>query len=171
MSLCPLRVLHFALVLHSVAMTAAPIDIHSVTKERLSGVGQRYTESRREIIDALSSSPHPITVPDLMDAVKGLAQSSTYRNLAVLEDAGVVRRVVSADDTARYELAEDLTGHHHHHLICQRCSAVLDIDVPQTLESYVHGFSDEIASLHNFRIDHHRLDLIGICAQCSAADR
>lgn len=152
-------------------MTALPIDIHSTTKDRLSRVGQRYTESRREIIDALGSSPHPITVNDLMESVKGLAQSSTYRNLAVLEEAGVVRRVVSADDMARYELAEDLTGHHHHHLICQRCSAVLDIDVPQALERYVHEFSDEIAKQVNFRIDHHRLDLVGVCAQCSAQDR
>ena len=48
-----------------------------------------------------------------------------YRNLVVLEQAGVVRRVTSTDDFARYELAEDLTEHHHH-LICSSCGTVDD---------------------------------------------
>ena len=32
-----------------------------------------------------------------------------YRNLSVLERAGVVQRIVTTDEWARYELAEDLT--------------------------------------------------------------
>ena len=38
-----------------------------------------------------------------------LAQSSAYRNLVVLEQAGAVNRIVTADDFARFELAQDLT--------------------------------------------------------------
>ena len=36
-----------------------------------------------------------------------MPQSSAYRNLAVLEQAGVIRRVITDDDFARFELDED----------------------------------------------------------------
>jgi Fe2+ or Zn2+ uptake regulation protein len=147
-----------------------PIDVHDTADERLRRDGQRYTANRRVLIDALREADRPVTVLELIDGAPGMAQSSAYRNLSVLEDAGVVRRLVTADDTARYELAEDLTGHHHH-LICERCGSVVDIDVPAELEDGVTSFASSIAKSHGFRIEHHRLDLIGICPSCSAAAR
>lgn len=151
-------------------MHQQPIDVHDTADERLRRDGQRYTANRRVLIDALREADRPVTVLELIDGAPGMAQSSAYRNLSVLEDAGVVRRLVTADDTARYELAEDLTGHHHH-LICERCGSVIDIDVPAELEDGVTSFSSSIANSHGFRIEHHRLDLIGICPDCSAAAR
>ena len=151
-------------------MHPQPIDVHYTADERLRRDGQRYTANRRVLIDALREADRPVTVLELIDGAPGMAQSSAYRNLSVLEDAGVVRRLVTADDTARYELAEDLTGHHHH-LICERCGSVIDIDVPAELEDGVTSFSSSIAKSHGFRIEHHRLDLIGICPACSAAAR
>ena len=151
-------------------MHPQPIDVHSTADERLRRDGQRYTANRRVLIDALRAADRPVTVLELIDGTPGMAQSSAYRNLSVLEDAGVVRRLVTADDTARYELAEDLTGHHHH-LICERCGDVVDIDVPAELEEGVTSFSSSIAQSHGFQIEHHRLDLIGVCPTCSTAAR
>lgn len=149
-------------------MQSQPIDIHDTADARLRREGQRYTANRRVLIDALRAADRPVTVLELIDATPGIPQSSAYRNLSVLEEAGVVRRLVTADDTARYELAEDLTGHHHH-LICERCGSVVDIDVPSSLEEGVSSFSSSIARSHGFRIEHHRLDLIGVCPACTAA--
>ena len=149
-------------------MSAQPIDIHDTADARLRRDGQRYTANRRVLIDALRAADRPVTVLELIDGTPGIPQSSAYRNLSVLEEAGVVRRLVTADDTARYELAEDLTGHHHH-LICERCGSVADIDVPSELEDGVSSFSSLIARSHGFRIEHHRLDLIGVCPSCAAA--
>ena len=61
-----------------------------------------------------------MTLPDILGADRSLAQSSAYRSLAVLVDAGVVRRLVHGGDHAHYELAEHLTEHHHH-LVCDAC--------------------------------------------------
>jgi len=146
-------------------MRARPESVHDTALERLRRDGQRYTENRRGLVAALLSADRPVTVVELLDELDGMAQSSLYRNLSVLEEAGVVHRLVTADDTARYELAEDLTGHHHH-LICDSCGSVVDIDVPVSLEDGVGALSDAIARAHGFRIDHHRLDLIGECADC-----
>lgn len=146
-------------------MRARPENVHATADERLRVDRQRYTDNRRELVDALLSADRPVTVVELLDDLEGMAQSSLYRNLSVLEEAGVVHRLVTADDTARYELAEDLTGHHHH-LICDTCGSVVDIDVPGSLEDGVSELSDSMARTHGFRIDHHRLDLIGQCADC-----
>ncbi|CAB4600100.1 unannotated protein [freshwater metagenome] len=151
-------------------MHPQPIDVHDTADERLRRDGQRYTSNRRVLIDALRAANRPVTVLELIDGAPGMAQSSAYRNLSVLEEAGVVRRLVTADDTARYELAEDLT-HHHHHLICESCGSVIDIDVPAELEDGVTSFSSSVAKSHGFRIEHHRLDLIGVCPACSSAAR
>jgi hypothetical protein len=151
-------------------MHPQPIDVHDTADERLRRDGQRYTSNRRVLIDALRAANRPVTVLELIDGAPGMAQSSAYRNLSVLEEAGVVRRLVTADDTARYELAEDLT-HHHHHLICESCGSVIDIDVPAELEDGVTSFSSSVAESHGFRIEHHRLDLIGVCPACSTAAR
>ena len=69
----------------------------------------------------------------MTDVVSGRSappQSSAYRNLAVLEHAGVVRRVITEGEFARFELTEELTEHHHH-LICSRCGRVEDVTVPR----------------------------------------
>ena len=147
-------------------MDPKQIDVHDTADERLRRDGQRYTANRRVLIDALSTADRPVTVLELIEVAPGMAQSSAYRNLSVLEDAGVVRRLVTADDTSRYELAEDLTGHHHH-LICEKCGSVIDIDVPAALEEGVTSFSAAVVESHGFRIEHHRLDLIGVCPSCS----
>jgi len=147
-------------------MRSSDIDVHGTADEHLRRAGQRYTANRRSLVDALLGSSGPVTVIELLESIDGMAQSSAYRNLAVLEDAGVVHRVVTEDDTARYELAEHLTGHHHHHLVCAQCGAVIDIDVPNVIEDELRSLSVTVARAHGFRIDHHRLDLIGACGDC-----
>lgn len=141
------------------------VEIHTEAQLRLDQVQQRYTPLRRKIVDALIVSGHPLTTQDVRDMTKGLAQSSVYRNLVVLEESGVVVKVVTTGDIGRYELSEDLTGHHHH-LICSRCGAVRDIIVPESLELDIDRTLSKLAGSEGFALDHHRLDVIGRCANC-----
>lgn len=141
-------------------------DLHRTADERLRRDGQRYTANRRALVGALGDSDRPLSMGELLERSEGMAQSSAYRNLAILEEAGVVHRLVTSDDTARYELAEDLTGHHHH-VICDTCGSVLDVDAPPELERGVHAFADAVAATHGFVVAHHRIDLVGTCAACT----
>ena len=109
--------------------------------------------------------PGRTTILEVLDRGRSLAQSSAYRNLAVLEQAGVVHRIIANHEHARYELAQDLTEHHHH-LICSRCGAVRDFTVPASLEAELERTLRQTATSNDFEADHHRLDLVGVCASC-----
>jgi Fur family transcriptional regulator, ferric uptake regulator len=143
-----------------------PSDLHGTTAARLRDDGQRYTTNRRALVDALAAADAPVTIPQLLERRRDLAQSSAYRNLAVLERAGVVHRIVTTDEFARYELAEDLTDHHHHHLICSRCGAVDDFVVPPDIETTLAGALARAAEAAGFSATHHQLDLVGVCRRC-----
>lgn len=92
-------------------------------------------------------------------------QSSAYRSLAVLIDAGVVRRVTGTDDMGRFELAEDLRGHHHH-LHCVSCGTVADVQAAPRLERALVGGGPAGADETGFAVMEHRIDLVGRCAGC-----
>jgi Fe2+ or Zn2+ uptake regulation protein len=141
-------------------------DVHAVIAERLRDVGQRYTDGRRDLVERMQAAGQPVTIPELLETPPRLPQSSAYRNLTVLEQAGVVHRIVANGDFARFELAEDLTEHHHH-LICARCGSVEDFTAPAGLERVLGKAVTEIEAAHRFTADRHRLDLIGLCADCS----
>jgi len=96
-----------------------------------------------------------------------LAQSSAYRNLSLLEEAGVVRRLVHGGDHAHYELAEELTEHHHH-MICEHCGQVFDFTLPSPVERTLDATFAEIAEAEGFRPRHHVIDVYGRCARCSS---
>jgi Fe2+ or Zn2+ uptake regulation protein len=140
-------------------------DAHAVVARRLAAVGQRYTAGRRRLVDALQGAANPLAIGDLL-AAAALPQSSAYRNLAMLEQAGAVRRVVTDEDYARYELAESLTEHHHH-LICSSCGRVEDVTIPASLEADVDRTVSRVARRSGFATVGHRLDVIGTCADCA----
>jgi len=144
-------------------------DLHERVQGRLREVGQRYTVARRRLVETLGAAGGPVSVPELLRGRRPLPQSSAYRNLAVLEQAGIVRRVIS-DEFGRYELTEDLTEHHHH-LICSRCGRVEDVEIPARLENSIDRTLDGLARHAGFATVSHRLDLIGRCRSCDQGVR
>lgn len=142
-------------------------DLDDMVLRRLRAADQRYTRGRRRVVSLLSTAPAPMSIPQILAADGGgLAQSSVYRNLAVLESAGVVSRIVTNDDFARFELAEELTDHHHHHLICASCGDVTDFALPPRLEADLERALRAIARKSAFEPASHRLDLVGACPAC-----
>ena len=140
-------------------------DLDDEINALLRRADQRYTKGRRALVATLRAEGQPVTIPQILDASDGLAQSSVYRNLVVLEEAGVVTRIVTNDDFARYELAEHLT-HHHHHLICSSCGDVTDFALDDQAEAGLDAALHKIAAATGFTVEAHRLDLVGVCSDC-----
>ncbi len=141
-------------------------DLHETAHGRLRTIGQRYTNGRRALVAVLASAERPLSIPDILATDPSVPQSSVYRNLTVLEQAGVVRKVQGGDDFSRFELAEDLTRHHHH-LVCVSCGSVDDYTVPPQFERTMALTLDEVAAETGFQAQFHRLDLVGVCARCA----
>lgn len=149
----------------AVATDVATDELHATVAQRLREDDQRYTGGRRALVETLATAGRPLTIAEVLERGSGVPQSSAYRNLAVLERAGVVHRIVTSDEFARFELDEELTEHHHH-LICSSCGAVADFTVAPNLERSLDRAFAEVAAAHGFTVEHHRLDLVGRCATC-----
>ena len=144
-------------------VAVADIAHHVATK--LAEIGQRFTAGRRSIVESLAHAQRPLSIPEILENTSGLAQSSAYRNLTVLENAGVVVRVITTDEWARFELSEDLTGHHHH-MVCSVCGAVDDVRIPDSIEEELDAALERVAAKAGFMMAHHRLDVVGVCQSC-----
>lgn len=144
-------------------------DIHRQVQARLARADQLYTRGRQQIVATLATAGVPLTLPALLEQAPDLTQSSAYRNLSMMEQAGVVRRLARGTEHAHYELAEDLTGGHHHHLICRTCGVIIDVTLDRQLERSLDAAFARIAGDAGFRQDTHDIDLYGYCAACDAA--
>jgi Fur family transcriptional regulator, ferric uptake regulator len=141
-------------------------DMHGVVERRLRLIDQRYTAGRRAIVDLLITAGHPVSIGDIAERLPDLPRSSAYRHLTVLHAAGLVRRVTASDEFTRFELAEDLTEHHHH-LLCVSCGKVIDVTLPAGVEQQVTDAIGTLAEAEGFQAHTHRLDVLGLCAACS----
>lgn len=145
-------------------MTLVP-RVHEDVALRLAGVDQRYTRIRRALVETLGAAGRPLTIPEILDANPRLSQSSAYRNVTTLIDAGVARRVAGADDHGRFELAEELAGHHHH-FVCGLCGTVADVHPSSRLERALADAARTAGDELGIEVLEHRFDLVGVCTDC-----
>ncbi len=140
-------------------------DLHDLVEVRLRRADLRYTSGRRAIVELLASHRHPVSISDIAAELPEVPRSSAYRHLVDLQVAGLVRRIAASDEFARFELAEDLTEHHHH-LLCTSCGRVIDVTPTQAFERTVAKMVQELAEQQGFEPSSHALDVIGHCADC-----
>jgi Fur family transcriptional regulator, ferric uptake regulator len=145
-------------------MTSMTSDLHDAVAARIKTAEGRYTRSRRLLVEVLLAAGQPLTVDEIAESGH-LPLSSVYRNLAVLEDRGLVHRLAGHGDFARFELTEELVGHHDH-LVCVICGAMTDVDLPQDLEQAVERALVALAARTGFELVSHRIDAIGRCSEC-----
>jgi Fur family ferric uptake transcriptional regulator len=148
--------------------------LHQEVAVRLAALDQRYTAGRRALVEVLGEADRPLTIAEILEAANRgaragsarLPQSSAYRSLTALAEAGVVRRLAGADDLGRFELAEDLSGQHHHHLVCASCGVVADVRASPRLERALSEAGRVAADETGFEVTDHRIDLVGRCSDC-----
>ncbi|HEU5002780.1 MAG TPA: Fur family transcriptional regulator [Actinomycetota bacterium] len=146
-------------------MIQPPQALHDAVALRLARLDQRYTRPRQALVDTLAGAGRPLTIPEVLAACPELPQSSAYRNMTALIEAGIVRRVAGTDDHGRFELAEELSGHHHH-LVCATCGKVDDVAPSPRLERALAEAARAAAEEQGYAVTDHRFDLVGVCPAC-----
>ena len=123
----------------------------------------RLTPQRLEIFKELArAEDHPSAEAlhqRLLKKMPTLSLDTVYRTLGTFVQNGLVKRVETVENQARFEIPH-LS---HHHLICEKCKKIMDFQwdsidaatLPEELESWG-------------RINRKSVVLYGICQKCLA---
>ena len=119
------------------------------------------TRQRRRLLELLRASESHPTAADLHQALltefPRISLGTVYRNLDVLASEGQVEVVPSAGGPLRY----DGNPHPHHHMTCERCGRISDVE----LEVPAH-LAGALQREHAFDVRRVRIDFTGLCRVC-----
>ena len=124
--------------------------------------GLPVTVQRRRIFEALCDrTDHPM--PDqvyaaVKDTLPGVSRTTVYRVLDTLVRVGVLAKACSPSAASRV----DPRTSRHHHLVCQRCDRLIDVDD----EAVAHRIRPPDVRRRGFAIRGYSIYFTGLCAAC-----
>ena len=138
------------------------------SKKILSKHSVSITNPRILVLEALLEFGNPITIDELQSKLQGdVAKSTLYRVLNDLKKIKILNEFTSPDNSTVVELI--LEDHsHHHHLFCNDCGEVIDVELSEEFELILDKEIKKVQKEFNFEITDHRVEMFGICTdQCS----
>ena len=140
--------------------------LHNKVEQRLRSKGMRYTSNRRQLVSALEDTSGPLTVDQLYQVTEQRVPfSSIYREVRALFQAEVLSLIHCTDRSNRFELAEWLSGHHHH-MVCVQCMAISDVALSPTGERQLAELVKRTATDTGYVVTEHTLEIEGVCPDC-----
>jgi Fe2+ or Zn2+ uptake regulation protein len=121
----------------------------------------RQTPQREAILRVLEASDRPLTVEEIWGSMEARRSGlpTVYRNLERFVQEGWAESILGPDQVMRF--VRCLSAHHHHHLSCEQCGRMVEVDGC--------GLETSLAAMEirsGFRVTRHQLHLFGICPQC-----
>lgn len=109
-------------------------------------------------MDILKHAKKPLNVKQISKALGRIVDPVTlYRNIESLENLGIIKQVRLLGREAYYEL----TGEHHHHIVCENCGKVSDV---KTCAVSLPKSSAKTAGFA--KVNRHSLEFFGLCTSC-----
>src|SRR5438105_9765468 len=125
--------------------------------------GLKRTAQRDLILDVFLRTEDHVSGEDLYQLVRekdpAVGQTTVYRTLRLLTDAGLAREVRFGDGRAHYE--HNYKHEHHDHMICSECGKIIEFYSPE-----LEAIQDAMAAKYKFQLTEHLLRMIGICSDC-----
>lgn len=131
--------------------------------ERLRRKLRKVTGPRQAILNSLRGFHGPLTIKEIHEQLgPGNCDLATiYRSMHLLEEMGMVKRFEFGTGAARFELLDEGDDGHHHHLVCTRCSDVVELE-----ECFPNELEKRIATQNGFKAVTHKLEFFGVCPRC-----
>ena len=130
--------------------------------------GLKRTTQRDLILDVFLRTEEHLSNEDLYRLVKQedptVGQTTVYRTLKLLTEAGLAREVRFGDGRTHYE--HQYKHEHHDHMICSECGKIIEF-----FSAELEAIQDAMAAKHRFEITQHLLRIIGVCAECRRAKK
>ena len=146
-------------------MTAAePLsEEQEVFLKHIQKKGLKRTSQRELILDVFLRTEEHLSNEDLYQLVKKedptVGQTTVYRTLKILTEAGLAREVRFGDGRTHYE--HNYKHQHHDHMICSECGKIIEF-----FSAELEAIQDQMAAKHDFEIRQHLLRMIGVCSEC-----
>ena len=148
-------------------MGGISININEL-KENLKEKGYKLTPQRRAILDIIiEKEGQHLTAEEIYDEVKkrcpDIGLATVYRTVLLLEEVNVIYKLDLNDGCSRYELARKNEGHIHHHLVCNECKSVIEVQ-----DDLLDELEEEVERSYGFKIIDHSVKFFGICRKCQS---
>lgn len=128
--------------------------------------GQKVTPQRLMVLTALRHHQGHASAGEIFQTVRATYPyvdiSTVYRTLTSLRDLGLVTETDLGAGDLSYEWAAETP---HHHLVCQRCGAVSELE-----HSLMVPLGHEIEERYGFRPSLTHFAIFGICQPCRAGE-
>lgn len=135
--------------------------------------GYKLTAQRQKVLEVIiKNRDGHLSVEEIFDELKksnlriGLA--TVYRTINLFEEIGFVQHVANSDGNLRYQIIDPEEKREHHHLICESCGDVIDVqnamDIPKNL---LEIFERRVFFETGFTITHQKVQFYGKCKKCS----
>ncbi len=132
-----------------------------ITKNHL-----RFSKQREEILEILYQTGKHQSAEELHRLISekypGIGIATVYRSLKLFTKCGICNELHLEDGKVRYELRDEYL--HHDHMVCIKCGKLIEVSSPE-----IEKLQEGIALKYGFKLIRHRLDLYGICKECSMA--
>lgn len=116
------------------------------------------TVQRQLIWDIVKESGGHFTAEEIFNAAKEkmptIVLSTVYNSLNYLSEQGYIRRIKIAGEADHFDMSPD----EHHHMICDRCKKISDIDVTDISKEIKEHYQIEVLSCE--------INVHYICADC-----
>ncbi len=143
--------------------TISMTEEQEVFHEHIQQQGLKRTAQRDLILDVFLRTEGHLSGEDLYrlvhDEDPNVGQTTVYRTLRLLTDAGLAREVRFGDGRAHYE--HNYKHQHHDHMICSECGKIIEFYSPE-----LEAIQDAMAAKYKFQLTEHLLRMIGICSDC-----
>jgi Fur family ferric uptake transcriptional regulator len=127
--------------------------------------GYRLTEPRRALARLIGARNGHFTAEELLTASQrdriDVGRATVFRSLEILTELGLVERLDLPSGDHAFVACDPA---HHHHVVCSQCGRSTDVG-----DGGMARVLEEVARRSDYRIEHHRLELFGLCPACQAA--
>lgn len=122
---------------------------------------RRHTIQKDMVLDAVQSLRNHATAEEVYEYVKSghpsIGKGTVYRNLHVLAEEGLIRRIQIPNGSDRFDHNLD----EHYHARCIKCQRIFDVDMD--------SMPDLIAKIRNnngFQYLGYHILFYGVCSDC-----
>ena len=130
-------------------------------KNSLEEIMRRNSRQKQRLMEILRGTDIHPTADWIYEQMKPefphLSLGTVYRNLKILGEDGQIRELRNGNSFSRFDARTD----EHYHLVCRICGKIEDASIPVSSE-----LERQADNLNGFKIETHRLDFIGLCAEC-----